>query len=105
MSIADIKKNSEQKMQKSVDSFKNELAKIRTRRTHPRHHGRWKSSMRLDGSYQPGGQCDLAGRPNYQCSAVGKGLGPKIEKAIRESDLGFESCYTQGDLIRVPMPP
>lgn len=33
-----------------------------------------------------------------------KGMGPKIEKAIRESDLGLNPS-TQGDLIRVPMPP
>jgi len=33
-----------------------------------------------------------------------KGMGPKIEKAIRESDLGLNPS-AQGDLIRVPMPP
>jgi ribosome recycling factor len=33
-----------------------------------------------------------------------KGLGPKIEKAIRESDLGLNPS-AMGDLIRVPMPP
>jgi ribosome recycling factor len=33
-----------------------------------------------------------------------KGLGPKIEKAIRESDLGLNPS-SMGDLIRVPMPP
>jgi len=33
-----------------------------------------------------------------------KGMGAKIEKAIRESDLGLNPA-TQGDLIRVPMPP
>ena len=32
-----------------------------------------------------------------------KGLGPKIEKAIRESDLGLNPS-SQGDLLRVPMP-
>jgi ribosome recycling factor len=32
-----------------------------------------------------------------------KGMGAKIEKAIRESDLGLNPS-TQGDLIRVPMP-
>ena len=35
MSIAEIKKNAEQKMLKSIDAFKNELAKIRTGRAHP----------------------------------------------------------------------
>jgi ribosome recycling factor len=33
-----------------------------------------------------------------------KGLGAKIEKAIRESDLGLNPS-SMGDLIRVPMPP
>ncbi|MCY1378209.1 Ribosome-recycling factor [compost metagenome] len=33
-----------------------------------------------------------------------KGMGAKIEKAIRESDLGLNPS-SQGDLIRVPMPP
>jgi ribosome recycling factor len=33
-----------------------------------------------------------------------KGLGPKIEKAIRESDLGLNPA-TMGDVIRIPMPP
>jgi ribosome recycling factor len=32
-----------------------------------------------------------------------KGMGPKIEKAIRESDLGLNPA-SMGDLIRVPMP-
>ena len=32
-----------------------------------------------------------------------KGMGPKIEKAIRESDLGLNPS-SMGDLIRVPMP-
>jgi ribosome recycling factor len=32
-----------------------------------------------------------------------KGMGPKIEKAIRESDLGLNPS-AQGDLLRVPMP-
>src|SRR6185436_12638914 len=33
-----------------------------------------------------------------------KGMGPKIEKAIRESDLGLNPA-SMGDLLRVPMPP
>jgi ribosome recycling factor len=32
-----------------------------------------------------------------------KGMGPKIEKAIRDSDLGLNPS-SQGDLLRVPMP-
>jgi ribosome recycling factor len=33
-----------------------------------------------------------------------KGMGAKIEKAIRDSDLGLNPA-AMGDLIRVPMPP
>ena len=33
-----------------------------------------------------------------------KGMGAKIEKAIRDSDLGLNPA-SMGDLIRVPMPP
>ncbi|HMO48325.1 MAG TPA: ribosome-recycling factor, partial [Rubrivivax sp.] len=33
-----------------------------------------------------------------------KGMGAKIEKAIRESSLGLNPA-AQGDLLRVPMPP
>ena len=35
MSIADVKKAAEQKMARSVESFKNEIHKIRTGRAHP----------------------------------------------------------------------
>src|ERR1700736_3916763 len=34
MSVADIKKSVDQKMQKSIEAFKNDLAKIRTGRAH-----------------------------------------------------------------------
>ena len=34
MSVADVKKNAEQKMQKSIEALKTDLAKIRTGRAH-----------------------------------------------------------------------
>ncbi len=55
------------------------------------------------GADLPGGERDAARRAHDQRPAVGKEDGAKIEKAIRESDLGLNPA-TQGDLIRVPMP-
>ncbi|HET8870677.1 MAG TPA: ribosome recycling factor [Aquabacterium sp.] len=105
MSIADIKKNIEQKMQKSVDSFKNELAKIRTGRAHPG----ILDQVQVDyyGSMVPISQVanvTLLDARTISVQPWEKGMGAKIEKAIRESDLGLNPS-TQGDLIRVPMPP
>jgi ribosome recycling factor len=57
----------------------------------------------LDPSDQPGGQRVLARFPHDQCQPWEKGMGAKIEKAIRDSDLGLNPA-SMGDLIRVPMP-
>lgn len=105
MSISDIKKNAEQKMLKSIESFKNELAKIRTGRAHPG----ILDQVQLDyyGSMVPISQVanvSLLDARTISVQPWEKGMGAKIEKAIRESDLGLNPS-TQGDLIRVPMPP
>lgn len=105
MSIADIKKNTEQKMHKSVDAFKNELAKIRTGRAHPGILDQ--VQVEYYGSMVPVSQVanvTLLDARTISVQPWEKGLGPKIEKAIRESDLGLNPS-SQGDLIRVPMPP
>jgi ribosome recycling factor len=104
MSIADIKKNAEQKMAKSIDSFKNDLAKIRTGRAHPG----ILDQVQVDyyGSMVPISQVANVALIDARTISVQpweKGLAPKIEKAIRESDLGLNPS-SQGDLIRVPMP-
>jgi ribosome recycling factor len=105
MSIADIKKSAEQKMLKSIESFKGELAKIRTGRAHPG----ILDQVQVDyyGSMVPISQVanvSLMDARTISVSPWEKGLGAKIEKAIRESDLGLNPS-SQGDLIRVPMPP
>ncbi|MBT9611308.1 ribosome recycling factor [Aquabacterium sp.] len=104
MSIADIKKNAEQKMLKSIDAFKSELAKVRTGRAHPG----ILDQVQIDyyGSLVPISQ--VANLTLIDARTIGvqpweKGMGAKIEKAIRESDLGLNPA-AQGDLIRVPMP-
>ena len=104
MSIADIKKNAEQKMLKSIDAFKTELTKIRTGRAHPG----ILDQVQIDyyGSMVPISQVANVALLDARTISVQpweKGMGAKIEKAIRESDLGLNPS-TQGDLIRVPMP-
>jgi ribosome recycling factor len=105
MSIADIKKNAEQKMLKSIEAFKSELAKIRTGRAHPG----ILDQVHVDyyGSPVPISQVanvSLLDARTISVQPWEKGMGAKIEKAIRESDLGLNPS-AQGDLIRVPMPP
>jgi ribosome recycling factor len=104
MSIADIKNNAEQKMLKSIEAFKSELAKIRTGRAHPG----ILDQVQVDyyGSLVPISQVanvSLVDARTISVQPWEKGMGAKIEKAIRESDLGLNPA-SQGDLIRVPMP-
>ncbi|MFM8667338.1 MAG: ribosome recycling factor [Betaproteobacteria bacterium] len=104
MTIADIKKTAEQKMAKSVEAFKGELQKIRTGRAHPG----ILDQVQVDyyGSMVPISQVanvSLLDARTISVQPWEKGMGPKIEKAIRESDLGLNPS-TQGDLLRVPMP-
>ncbi len=105
MSIADIKKTAEAKMAKSVESFKTELQKIRTGRAHPG----ILDQVQVDyyGSLVPISQVanvSLLDARTISVQPWEKGMGAKIERAIRESDLGLNPS-AQGDLIRVPTPP
>ncbi|MFG6462790.1 ribosome recycling factor [Roseateles sp. DXS20W] len=105
MSTADIKKNAEAKMAKSVESLKGELQKIRTGRAHPGILDQ--VSVDYYGSMVPISQVanvTLLDARTISVQPWEKGMGAKIEKAIRESDLGLNPA-SQGDLIRVPMPP
>ena len=104
MTIADIKKTAEQKMARSVESFKAELQKIRTGRAHPG----LLDQVHIDyyGSMVPISQVanvTLLDARTISVQPWEKGMGAKIEKAIRESDLGLNPA-AQGDLLRVPMP-
>ncbi len=104
MSIAEIKKTAEQKMLKSIEAFKHDLTKIRTGRAHPG----ILDQVQIDyyGSMMPISQVanvSLLDARTISVQPWEKGMGPKIERAIRESDLGLNPS-TQGDLIRVPMP-
>ena len=104
MTIAEIKTTAEQKMQQSVDSFKSSLTKIRTGRANPG----LLDTVQVDyyGSMVPISQVanvSLLDARTISVSPWEKGMGAKIEKAIRDSDLGLNPA-AQGDLIRVPMP-
>jgi ribosome recycling factor len=104
MSIADIKKTAETKMARSIESFKSELQKIRTGRAHPG----ILDQVHVDyyGSPVPISQVanvTLLDARTISVQPWEKGMGAKIEKAIRESDLGLNPS-AQGDLLRVPMP-
>ncbi len=105
MSMADIKQNAEAKMAKSVEALKNELHKIRTGRAHPGILDQ--VSVDYYGSMVPVTQVanvTLLDARTISVQPWEKGMGAKIEKAIRESDLGLNPA-SQGELIRVPMPP
>jgi ribosome recycling factor len=105
MSIAEIKKTAEQKMARSIETLKAELHKVRTGRAHPG----ILDQVHVDyyGSSVPISQVanvTLLDARTISVQPWEKGMGPKIEKAIRESDLGLNPA-AQGDLLRVPMPP
>jgi ribosome recycling factor len=104
MTLQDIKKTAETKMGKSIEAFKNELHKIRTGRAHPG----LLDQVHVDyyGSAVPISQVanvTLLDARTISVQPWEKGMGAKIEKAIRESDLGLNPS-SQGDLLRVPMP-
>ena len=105
MTIADIKKNAETKMEQSIAAFKNNLSKIRTGRANPA----LLDAVQVEyyGSMVPLSQVANVALLDSRTISVQpweKGMGAKIEKAIRESDLGLNPA-SMGDLIRVPMPP
>ncbi len=104
MSTADIRKTAEQKMLRSIEALKSELQKIRTGRAHPG----ILDQVHVDyyGSMVPISQVanvSLLDARTISVQPWEKGMGPKIERAIRESDLGLNPS-SQGDLLRVPMP-
>ena len=104
MAIEDIRTGVEGKMDQSIAAFKNNLSKVRTGRANPA----LLDSVQVEyyGSIVPLSQ--VANLSLIDSRTVGiqpweKGMGAKIEKAIRESDLGLNPS-SMGDVIRVPMP-
>ena len=104
MSVAEIKANAEARMGRSIEAFKSEIQKIRTGRAHPG----ILDQVQVDyyGSMVPISQVASVSLMDARTISVQpweKSMAAKIEKAIRESELGLNPA-SQGDLLRVPMP-
>ena len=102
--ISELKKNIEQKMLKSVEALKTDLAKVRTGRAHT---GLLDHVMvEYYGSMVPVNQ--VANITLIDARTIGvqtweKPMLGKVERAIRDSDLGLNPA-NMGELLRVPMP-
>ena len=102
--LAELRKNTEQKMHKSVEAFKVDLSKVRTGRAHTG----LLDHITVDyyGSLTPlagVAKVILLDARTIGVSPFEKKMIPVVEKAIRESELGLNPA-TAGDTIRVPMP-
>ncbi len=102
--IPELKKSTEQKMQKSLESLKNDLGKVRTGRAHTG----ILDHVQVDyyGSLMPINQVaniNLLDARTIGVTPWEKKMSALIEKAIRDSDLGLNPA-TVGDTVRVPMP-
>ena len=105
MTIADIKKTLDTKMDQSITALKNNLSKVRTGRANPQ----LLDSIHVEyyGSMVPLSQVanvSLLDARTISVQPWEKNMSAKVEKAIRESDLGLNPA-SLGELIRVPMPP
>lgn len=103
--IAEIKKSAEDKMKKSLEALKHDLMKVRTGRAHT---GILDHVM-VDYYGSPVPVNQVANVSLIDARTIGvqpyeKNMAGKLEKAIRDSDLGLNPA-NMGELIRVPMPP
>ena len=104
MTIADIRKQATDKMAKSVDALKHDLAKVRTGRAHTG----LLDHIHVDyyGTPTPLNQVakvTLLDARTISVTPFEKKMIQAVDKAIRESDLGLNPA-TQGDTVRVPKP-
>ena len=102
--IADVKRIADQKMKKSVESLKNDLAKVRTGRAHTG----LLDHVTVDYYGTPTPVPQVANVTLVDARTIGvtpweKKMAQAIEKAIRDSDLGLNPA-TVGETVRVPMP-
>lgn len=103
--IANVKKNAEQKMQKSLEALKTDLSKVRSGRPHTG----LLDHITVDYYGSPAPLSQVANVTLADARSIGvipwdkKMLGV-IEKAIRDSDLGLNPMSV-GEMVRVPMPP
>jgi ribosome recycling factor len=102
--LEDLKKTADQKMQKTLESLKNDLAKVRTGRAHiglldhvmVEYYGSMVAVNQV-------ANVNLGDARTINVQPYEKNMIGKVEKAIRDCDLGLNPA-TNGDLIRVPMP-
>lgn|SRR3990167_7554804 len=97
-------KDAEMRMRKSIDAFKQEIAKLRTGRANPN----ILDHVRIDyyGTEMPINQVGNVNVSDARTLTIvpwEKSMVPLIEKAILNSDLGLNPT-TSGDIIRIPMP-
>ncbi len=102
--IADIKKNVEQKMTKSLEALKADFGKVRTGRAHTG----ILDHVTVEYYGSPTLVSQVANITLIDARTIGvqpweKNMISPVEKAIRDADLGLNPS-TNGDLIRVPMP-
>ena len=105
MSLADVKKNTQERMAKSLETLKADLAKVRTGRAHT---GILDHVM-VEYYGSPTALTQVANVTLVDARTIGvqpyeKKMATTIEKAIRDADLGLNPS-AQGDMIRVPTPP
>lgn len=103
--IADVKKTADQKMKKTVETLKGDLAKVRTGRAHTG----LLDHITVDYYGTPTPLPQVANVTLLDARTIGvvpweKKMSAVIEKAIRDSDLGLNPA-TSGETVRVPMPP
>jgi ribosome recycling factor len=102
--MADVRKNAEQKMKKTVDALKADLAKVRTGRAH----AGLLDHVVVDYYGTPTPLAQVANVTLLDSRTIGvspweKKMASAIEKAIRDADLGLNPA-TMGETVRVPMP-
>lgn len=103
--LDELKQDAQERMAKSVEALSHQLAKIRTGRATPA----ILDAVKVDyyGTPTPISQVAQIKVEDARTLAVSpweKNMVPAIEKAILSSDLGLNPA-TNGDVIRVPMPP
>jgi ribosome recycling factor len=104
MAIEEIKRSAEQRMNKTVETLKTDLTKVRTGRAHTGlldhiHVDYYGTSMPINQV----ANVTLADARTITVQPWEKKMVQAVEKAIRDSDIGVNPA-TQGDVIRIPMP-
>ncbi|HEY0062965.1 MAG TPA: ribosome recycling factor [Telluria sp.] len=105
MTIADVKKSANERMIKSIDTLRADLAKVRTGRAHTG----ILDHITVDYYGAPTALTQIANVTLIDARTIGvqpweKKMLNAVEKAIRDSDLGLNPS-SQGEMIRVPTPP